>query len=708
MKDTYEFAVNTTEKETTKKINFRNLIGDTKNIILYVISILVSRVGLVAGVTPFGLAMLGAMSGMNVPLILPLAIIAITTVVTFGWVALLKFIISALIFTLLKSFIKFGDNKTGNTVKILFASAIGEIFALMIKGSLVYDALLAVYAALTSGIFYLIFSEGLPVIKDCDSRKIFSSETLLATGILMTIAISGLGSMEVFNISIRGILCVLLVLLLGWKRGASVGAAAGIAISLTLGLIGIGNVATIATYGFSGLLAGIFSKYGKVGAAIGFVLGNIILAFYANGSTEVIVSIKEIVVASVCLFLVPKKATIILDNLFDYSKTLPEGEVDGYFPESTLYRLNAVSEVVSDIANTVEENDKSKEENIDEVGMFIKTLSDNTCKRCPNYDTCWKQNYHSMYETVFNAIETLQLNGEINEFDIDKTVCENNALLVDGLNFSYQIYKVNQNWQQKMKEKRKQVSKQLKGVSNAINKIKEDITSNMAENIMPEGKFSLEIGMARTKKTKSEISGDNAIMVRLKDGKYMFGVSDGMGSGEKANQSSKRVISMLEKLLNTGFEKKDALELVNSVMSFNEEEDSFATLDVSMFDTLTGDAEFLKVSACPTFIKKDENVDIVNSVSLPVGILENADVELYDKTLDEGDVIVMITDGILDANKAEQPKEKWVLELLKAINPENPQRLADIILQEAMDSNFGIAEDDMTVIVAKVKKQGVQ
>ena len=105
---------------------------------------------------------------------------------------------------------------------------------------------------------------------------------------------------------------------------------------------------------------------------------------------------------------------------------------------------------------------------------------------------------------------------------------------------------------------------------------------------------------------------------------------------------------------------------------------------------------------------KDENVDIVNSVSLPVGILENADVELYDKTLDEGDVIVMITDGILDANKAEQPKEKWVLELLKAINPENPQRLADIILQEAMDSNFGIAEDDMTVIVAKVKKQGVQ
>lgn len=705
MKDTYEFDVNTTEEKKARKINFKNLIGEPQNILLYILCALVSGVSLVAGVMPFGLAMLGALGTMGVPLILPFVIIAISQGIKFGGMALLKFVIGALIFTLLKAFVKCGDNKTGNTVKILLASAIAEIFALIVNELLIYDALLAVYAALTSGIFYLIFSEALPVIKDFGNRKIFSSEILLATGIFLAIAISGIGGVKIFNVSVRGVLCVLLVLLLGWKRGAGVGAASGIAISLVLGMIGIGNVATVATYGFCGLLAGIFSKYGKIGAAIGFVLGNIVLAFYANGSTEVIVSIKEIIVASVCLFLIPKKATVILDNLFDYSKTLPEGEVDGYFPETTLYRLNAVSDVVSDIADTVEQ-DKT-EKNIDEVGMFIKTLSDNTCKRCVNYDKCWKQNYHSMYENVFNAIETLQLNGEINEYDIDETICENKPVFVDGLNFSYQLYKVNQNWQQKMKEKRKQVSKQLKGVSTAINKIKEDITSSASETIIPSGKYSLEIGMAKMKKTSSSVSGDNVLMVKLKDGKYMFGVSDGMGSGEKACENSKRVMNLLEKLLNTGFKKEDALELVNSVMAFKEDDDAFATLDISIFDSITGESEFIKVSACPTFIKREKCVDIVNSVSLPVGILENADVELYDKNLEDGDIVVMITDGILDADR-ENGKEKWILELLKAINPENPQRLADIILQEAIDKNFGTAEDDMTVIVAKVKKQGVQ
>ena len=474
----------------------------------------------------------------------------------------------------------------------------------------------------------------------------------MAMGILLAVAISGIGGLSVFHISVRGVLSVLIVLLLGWKRGASVGAAAGIAISLTLGLMGIGSVATIAAYGFSGLLAGIFSKYGKIGAAIGFILGNIILAFYANGSTEVIVSIKEIVVASVCLFLIPKKATVILDDLFDYGKTLPESTLDGYFPETTIYRLDTVSEVVDDMASSVQTESANDSEG-DEVGKFIQTLNDNTCKRCEHYEKCWKQNYHNMYETVFNSIETLQLNGEISEYEVDSEICTNKALLVDGLNFSYQIYKVNQNWQQKMKEKRMQVSKQLKGVSSAINKIKEEIQSQTAENIIPEGKYTLEIGMSKTKKNNSKVSGDNSIMVKLKDGKYLFGVSDGMGSGEEANQNSKRVIEMLEKLLNTGFKKEDALELVNSVMAFNGE-DSFATLDVSMFDTLTGDVEFIKVSACPTYIKNTSGVDVVQSVSLPVGILENADIDLYDKSLKDGDMIVMITDGVLEANKEAQ------------------------------------------------------
>ena len=171
-----------TDTVSSGKFNFKTLIGNKRNIIFYLLSILVSRVGLAAGVNPFGLAFLGAMQQAGIPLLLPLLIIGITTAISFGWMALLKFVISSVVFALLKSFVKFGENKTGNTVKILFAAAVGEIVSLGISGGLLYDALLAVYSALTSAIFYLIFAEGLPVIMDFRQKKDFLFRELNGDG----------------------------------------------------------------------------------------------------------------------------------------------------------------------------------------------------------------------------------------------------------------------------------------------------------------------------------------------------------------------------------------------------------------------------------------------------------------------------------------------------------------------------------------------
>jgi stage II sporulation protein E len=311
-----------------------------------------------------------------------------------------------------------------------------------------------------------------------------------------------------------------------------------------------------------------------------------------------------------------------------------------------------------------------------------------------------------MYETIFNSIEVLQNKGEITKNDLENAECENKELLVDGLNFCYQIYRVNQNWQQKMREKRAQVSKQLKGVSEAINKLASDISSNIEKNYLEEkieNKYKLEMGLASTKKNRSEISGDTSTCIKLQDGKYLVGLSDGMGSGKEAKKNSKAVIELLGKLLNTGFDKDVAIDLINSVMLLKQEDDMFATLDVAIFDSINGKTEFVKVSACPTFIKKNGKVDIIKSLSLPVGTLENVDIDLYDKELEENDLIIMITDGILESKVEQEQKELWIIELLSSINTSDPQRIADIILQEAVDNGFGVPIDDMTVIVSKVK-----
>lgn len=678
----------------------KKLVQDKKNVLTYLITLVVSGAKLMTGTSPFGVAIFGAAATNKVPVLIPFIGISIITLLMFGPLAMLKFIISSVLFIVLKVFINNAEkSKTTNTFKMLVAVAISESISLFVSKTLIYDSLLAVYSAITSAIFYLIFSEGLATIVDYDRKNVISSEDMLASSVLFTVVVSLLGEVSIWGISIRGILSVLMVMILGWKCGACIGATAGIAISIVLGLMGFGSAVTVATYGFSGLLSGIFSKYGKIGAGIGFILGNIVLAFYANGSTEVIISLKEIVVASVCLFFIPKSFTVFIDNLFDYEGSLSNKEVK-FFEKNTIYRLGAMSEAMENMAN---EEISEDEDSFEEMRAFIKVLNENSCKKCEHYSKCWENNYHSMYETVFNSIETLQVNGEIKKDDlVEDIICSNKELLLDGLNFSYQIYKVNQNWQQKMNEKRRQSYKQLKKISSAIKDIKNEmavVTNEKTEN--KKAKYKIAVGIAKCKKNDSVISGDNFINVKLDDGKYLLCISDGMGSGEKANKKSKKVINTLEKLLNTGFEKSSAVDMVNSVLLVDNEE-IYATLDVSMIDLLDGSAEFIKVSSCPTYIKKGNKVDMIQSVGLPVGVVENIDIDLYGKKLESGDLIVMVSDGIVESNDLYEPRELWITELLKALKTENPQRLADIILQEAIDSNMGVAKDDMTVLVAVV------
>ena len=131
----------------------------------------------------------------------------------------------------------------------------------------------------------------------------------------------------------------------------------------------------------------------------------------------------------------------------------------------------------------------------------------------------------------------------------------------------------------------------------------------------------------------------------------------------------------------------------------------YATLDVAILDLYEGKLEFIKNGACPTYVKNRRNVEILKSLSLPTGILNDIDLVVYDRTLEDGDILVMCSDGILESCTEYTNKELWLKFLLEEMDTEDVQKIADIILQEAIDNNYGIQKDDMTVIVAKIKQK---
>ena len=154
---------------------------------------------------------------------------------------------------------------------------------------------------------------------------------------------------------------------------------------------------------------------------------------------------------------------------------------------------------------------------------------------------------------------------------------------------------------------------------------------------------------------------------------------------------------MVEKFYEAGFDSNLIVQNVNKLLSLREE-DNFSALDVCIFDLKKCFCELIKIGATIGFIKQKDETILVETSALPLGILENAKPNFLSFSLNDNDMVLLLSDGVVDA---------WVdvLKLKNLINntkTDNPQILADIVLEESLKQNKNYAEDDMTVLVCKI------
>ena len=196
--------------------------------------------------------------------------------------------------------------------------------------------------------------------------------------------------------------------------------------------------------------------------------------------------------------------------------------------------------------------------------------------------------------------------------------------------------------------------------------------------------------------------GDSYSFTKNDDGSYITIISDGMGSGPEARIESSLTVDLIEKFIENGFSEKTAITTVNSIMAmkFNEDE-KFATMDLSIVDLYTGEAEFIKIGGVVTFIKRGEKVRAIKSNSLPFGILDSVDLCSEKIKLKHGDIIISISDGVLDVDKNNIGSYYWLEEYLQYADT-NPSALSKDILDKAMSLSEGKVNDDMTVLVSKI------
>lgn len=203
---------------------------------------------------------------------------------------------------------------------------------------------------------------------------------------------------------------------------------------------------------------------------------------------------------------------------------------------------------------------------------------------------------------------------------------------------------------------------------------------------------------------RESICGDSYAINNSKDGKAIAILSDGMGVGEKAYQESHIAVKLIESLLNSGFDKEVAIQTINSVLLLRSNIECFATLDMVMIDLYSGEADFIKTAAAPSFIKRGQQVEVLRSSSLPMGILQDMDVFSKKISLFPDDIIVMVSDGVLEIFR-HKFSEAWFQKLLSGIIETDCQRLADYIISQALSISDGHPQDDMTVICLRIARR---
>ena len=184
-------------------------------------------------------------------------------------------------------------------------------------------------------------------------------------------------------------------------------------------------------------------------------------------------------------------------------------------------------------------------------------------------------------------------------------------------------------------------------------------------------------GLARVAKSGESVSGDNYSFLELSGtGELLMVLTDGMGSGEMADRDSSNLIEALEYLMEAGFEKKSALRLLNTLFVANYEGKSFATLDMAAINLHTGICEIMQA---------EPDVAIVQ--------------------LQEGDMVIMVSDGVLDSfyeRNIESDSQEEMATLIDRLYCKNANDMANQILMNTLAHSTKEASDDMSVLVAGI------
>jgi len=399
--------------------------------------------------------------------------------------------------------------------------------------------------------------------------------------------------------------------------------------------------------------------------------------------------------------------TLITDTLVDGCKEckyFPDCKAQNGVKES--FELLAISATAKGNVNMLDADDNIYK-NCKYIDKVLYTVND-VIKSWKKYQekqmqtSKYKESISVVFEGLSNVLnyEAGELNKEI-AFDKELELALYEELKLQGVKAKeifciknsqgYPIVKIDF---EGANLKGKQIAKTVSKVCGMPMIAKKDTKSKITS-FLPKITCDVLFGCATKKKDGSSLSGDCFSLTRISDYSYMLAISDGMGSGIEARETSEQTLNFVENLFKVGFSYEVVCPLVNTILSFSGK-DRYSATDIVIIDLIRYFAIFLKLGSPPCYLVREKIVEIEGS-SLPVGILEKIEPTKKQLAVKSGDLIIVMSDGVYDLLGSSTPF------VISHSPTSNPQEICDYLMMKAEEKLEGEKrKDDMTVIALKI------
>lgn len=674
-------------------------------------------------VAPFGIAFYAALRGAGVdalrsiPYGLAVALGAVTVLPPLQAAAVTAALaVTHLLFTLTRP----KSRGLSTLVTALAAAISGAVPGAVAAGQLHWAALLF-WTGLAS-ILAMIFTLG---VSDARAGRLLHGgtvETPVPAVAILAAALCGLEGLHVASwewLSLRDLAAALIVMASAQTGGAPLGATAGaiIGISYLLPVISGSAAALPAVPGLqalpetrsmafvvAGVLAGTFRDLRRLGVGIAFLLGLLTYAAVMFPDASELLALGYSTGIGVLIYwAIPRRWLAAIPASLTTPASLSRRKLaDGPASQALLDRVSGLSKALREVSRSMEQVGAAAATD-QESRQAFEQVSERVCRSCSAYHGCWEREFHRTYQIFSDLWDDMEQEGPLPARPVPEaldTYCIKPDAVITTLNYLHDMSRTQRRWEHRLEEGRTMVGGYLKNVTRLLDRFVEEAGGGSPLDERP-AVYHVVSGMARLPRRGGAISGDSCVGTALSGGRYLLALSDGMGAGPDAAAQSRQCVNLLQQLLEAGFSTEIAVNTVNSVLLLRSPDESFATVDLVLIDLATGRSEFVKVGAAPSFVKRGAEVTVVKMSSVPVGIINQVEVEAEFRVLRPGDLVVLMSDGIWDVSQDDMDKERWLLEQLQRETSTDPEEIAESLLARAREL-VPEAADDMSVLVARV------